>query len=310
MGWSELPAETLALVMAKLPLTCRLGTSTCSALVSKHFLEAAVSATTTLRLKKGECADTDNLQLWLKNRGQGVEQLQIKAAPGTISNIACPKLRKVLLRDSTVDMSPGSQLFQDLTAATQLTGMSFRNVVFQDEPDFLKLFQALPSLQAVELDKLQVTGSMLADTSARLLASWGLPVFCFTDNGMQLLSQFTKLNYLHLHAVRDVTGAGIEALCNLPALTEVYLSGLTCSLNSSTVPSIVKWTSLKALGVSFDVGSAGLDLNVLASMTRLSSVCLVQVSLPTAGLATTAILYMQPEGIHAMQPDAGTQHRL
>lgn len=246
-------------------------------MVSTQFLEAAITATTTLVLKEGECADTDNLQLWLRNRGQGLEQLQIVAAPGTISNIPCPKLSILLLHDSAVDMSPGSQLFQDLTAATQITTLSFRNVVFQHEPDLLLLFKALPNLQRFELEQLQVTGCFLADTSARFLSSWGNPFFRFTDNGMQLLSQFTQLTNVDFNSVLDVTAAGIEALCNLPALSEVYLSGLSCSLNSSTVPSISKWAFLKGLGVSFNVRSAGLDLDILAPMTQLSTLCLAEV---------------------------------
>lgn len=105
--------------MAKIPLTCRPGTSRCCALVSTQFLEAAISATSIL-LSEGQCADTDNLLLWLNNRGKGMEQLQITGAPGMITSIPCPKLSLLWLSDSTVDLAPSSQLFQDLTAATHI----------------------------------------------------------------------------------------------------------------------------------------------------------------------------------------------
>jgi hypothetical protein len=55
------------------------------------------------------------------------------------------------LSDSTVDLAPSSQLFQDLTAATHITYLAFKRVVFKDEPDFIQLLKALPNLQHLEL---------------------------------------------------------------------------------------------------------------------------------------------------------------
>lgn len=222
--------------------------------------------------------DTDNLQLWLKNSGQRVEELSIYGAPGTISTIPCPKLPYLVIHDSAVELAPGSQLFNDLTAATQLTALAFRNVVFKDEPDFLALFGALPDLQQLELEQLQVAGSLLQDTSARLLSAHENPhnrCKRFTDSSMKLISQYTKLSHLALHTVRDVTSAGIETLCSsMPALTEVLLSGVTCTIDSSTVTSISTWTSLKSLCLTFVDYGADLDLDVLASMTQLSTLAL------------------------------------
>jgi hypothetical protein len=267
--------------MEKVPLTCRLGTSKSCALVSTQFLEAALAATTKVVLEKGHCADTDNLQLWLSNRGQGVEGLKIAGAPEMVCTIPCPKLDILIIHDSTVDLAPGSQLFQDLTAATQMTALSFKKVVFKDEPDFIQLFHALPDLQKLELEQLQFMGSPLSDPSARLVsahANLHNRYRRFTDDSINQLTSLTKLGHLALHTVRDVTSAGIETLCNLTSLSSVCLQGLTCSITPSTVPSISNWASLKSLCLSYVGDSGVVDLDILTTMTQLSCLVLIQVS--------------------------------
>jgi hypothetical protein len=128
---------------------------------------------------------------------------------------------------------------------------------------------------------LQVTGSPLNYSSARLLSAYENQhnkSSRLTANSVKMLTQFTKLNFLNVHSVQEVTSAGFETLCrSLPALTGIYLQGLTCSITGSTVPSISQLTSLTTLCLSYADLEAVVDWDILSTMTQLSCLHLIQV---------------------------------
>jgi len=127
-SWSELPVSVLAFAFEKVDLRYRMN---CIALVCTSWAEAAAAATSSIELSR--CTNTDSLQQWLRSRGSHVIEIILLSADGVINSLPCPRLEWLVLENTRVDLHPGSQLLQDLSAATTLQHLHLNGVVFQGD---------------------------------------------------------------------------------------------------------------------------------------------------------------------------------
>jgi len=125
--------SVLAYAFEKLDLRDRAGTRNCIALVCTSWAAAAAAATRSIELSR--CTNTDSLQQWLRSRGSHVIKAKLRIERGIITSLPCPRLERLVLKDISVDLRPGSQLLQDLSAAAALEHLQLDDVVFQGEPD-------------------------------------------------------------------------------------------------------------------------------------------------------------------------------
>ena len=125
-GWADLTAPILKIVMQQLPLSDRM--QSC-ALVCASWARAASAATNTagIVLEK-EAIDGESLQHWLYKYGRGISKLQLVEDDYSdgfgLYTIPISKLQDVALHG--VLLTPHSQLFSHLQAATGLTSLSLR----------------------------------------------------------------------------------------------------------------------------------------------------------------------------------------
>jgi len=133
--WSELPVSVLTFAFEKLDLRDRAGSITCVALVCTSWATAAAAAIRSIELSR--CTNTDSLQQWLRSRGSHIIKVKLQRSDGFITSLPCPRLKWLVLEDISVDLRPGSQLLQDLCAATALEHLHLDKVVFQSEPDLV-----------------------------------------------------------------------------------------------------------------------------------------------------------------------------
>jgi len=119
--------SVLTFAFEKLDLRNRMN---CIALVCTSWAAAAVAATRGIELSW--CTNADSLQQWLRSRGSHVIKVKLRFSR-VITSLPCPKLNWLVLEYISVD--PGSQLLQDLCAATALEHLHFRGVGLQG--DFL-----------------------------------------------------------------------------------------------------------------------------------------------------------------------------
>jgi len=288
--WSELPIPALMLAFEKLRLKDRAGTVDCVARVCSSWADAAAAATTSIKLQR--CSDTDSLHQWLCSRGAhvGVFRLEGTSPGGVITTQPCPRLECLELVGCSVDLSTGSQLLQDLFAATALKNLQFCEVKFQGEPDLAALLLALPGLKVLQLkyNTLLDTTQQPSSSTASALASevqdslWSAQHTtdkghqCFTDTGMQIICKLTKLQGLMLHSMKAVTSVGLSGFSKLQCLDCLVLRGLTCDISLSAVPAFSQLTALTVLALVWNGNQplARFDPAVLGCMAQLQGLCL------------------------------------
>jgi len=78
-----------------------------------------------------------------------VLEIDLTQPSAVITTLPCSKLQHLVLKNSSVDLRPGSQLLQDLCSATALTRLSFDGVTYLGEPDLAAVLLALPHLQEI-----------------------------------------------------------------------------------------------------------------------------------------------------------------
>jgi len=127
-SWSELPVSVLTFAFEKLHLRDRMK---CIALVCTSWAAAAVAATSSIGLSW--CTNTYSLQQWLRSRGSHVVKVKLRGTGGFITSLPCPRLKWLALEYIRVDLRPGSQLLQDLCAATALEHLYLRGIGFQGD---------------------------------------------------------------------------------------------------------------------------------------------------------------------------------
>jgi len=226
----------------------------CIALVCTSWAAAAEAANSSIELSR--CANTDSLQQWLHSRGSQVIKVQLRGAKGVLTSLPCPRLEWLVLDNISVDLRPGSQLLQDLSAATALEHLQLDDVVLQGEADLVAQ-QQRPS----------VSHSLL----------WSEPgashhwCYCFADERMQVLCKLTQLHSLELHSMADVTAAGLAGLQRLPGLKRLGLEDLRCVISASAVPAFTQLTALTCLKLGWMDSPPPGDFHpsVLAHLTQL-----------------------------------------
>jgi len=294
-SWSELPLSALTLIFEELYLSETAGTEDCVARICSSWAEAAAAAAATVTIDLEDCSNIDSLQRWLHSRGSGVIAIAVSRSSGAITSLPCPKLEDLELRDSSVDLRQGSQLLQDLCAATALTKLCFFDIKFQGEPDLAAVLSALPNLECFGLRNLGLVGHITVlqqspqqqllqsstgseeqdghEPSQQLWSSFGDPLNshrCFTDSGMQFCCQLTKLQSLELGSLQGVTAAGLAGLADLPGLDVLTLEELTCDISLSAAPAFSQLTALRSLTVSWVWDTrCKFDPSILAHMTQL-----------------------------------------
>jgi len=279
-SWAELPPLPLSLVFSYLGLAERAG----MARVSSSWAKATAAATTTIEL--ANCSNTRQPAAVAAQQHGGLAGGDNQDVSGVISSLpwpGLPRLQNVTVAHSSVDLRPGSQLLQDLSAATTLTRLELQVVTFQGEPDLAALLLALPNLlhlSFVYLNKVQASSQPLASPAQRshagLTSLWsgssgqGDSCECFSDEGMQLLCSLTQLKALCLHSMRDVTAAGLVGLQSLQGLEVLVLGDLTCEISLSTVPAFSQLSALTHLNLKWveDTAQGEFDPSVLAYMTQ------------------------------------------
>jgi len=314
--WSELPLSALTLTFEKLPFSQVAGSVDCVARVCSSWAEAAAAATRSIELRS---TDVDSLQRWLHSRGASVLEIDLTQPSGVITTLQCPKLQCLVLKYSSVDLRPGSQLLQDLCSATALTRLYLIDVTYRGEPDLAAVLSALPSLQEMRLlnmgqeqnikvlDSPQqqqqqqlvhaTAASLLQDShepSQQLWSAHGDPLDglkTFTDSGMQSMCKLTKLQSLWLSSLQGVTAAGLAGLVKLQELKSLALWDLTCDISLTAVPAFHQLTALTDLGLSWveKTPHRRFGPSILAHMPRLKSLCLIHCT-PGRGIAGAAKL--------------------
>jgi len=312
--WSELPLSALTLTFEMLPFSQVAGTIDCVARVCSSWAQAAAAATRSIVL---DSTDTDSLQRWLNSRGASVLEIDLTRPSGVISTLPCPKLRDLVLFNSSVDLRPGSQLLQDLCSATVLTRLCLCDVTYQGEPDLAAVLLALPNLQEFSLsmgqeqyikvqDSQQQQQQLLLHdnlanevpdshaTSLQLWSARGDPLDgfkTFTDSGMQLVCKLTKLQYLELGSLQGVTAAGLAGLHKLQDLQGLSLDDLTCDISLSAVCAFSQLTALTKLSLHWvlDGPHSEFDPSILEHMTQLEAVAILCCT-PARGAAGAAEL--------------------
>jgi len=213
-----------------------------------------------------------------------------------------------VLQGVFVDLCPGSQLVQDLSAATALTTLSLRQISFESEPDFAAVLLKLPCLQVLCLLSLSVesesecahasTASLSQNCPASPQQLWSLPydksLMRLTVAGMQFLCTLTSVRSLHLRSIRDITAAGLAALQNLRDLNSLNLEYIACDFSLSAVPALSQLTALTRLRLyqALDSPGAEFDPLVLTYMTHMKDLCLID-CVPTGGAAGAAELLLR-----------------
>jgi len=309
-SWSELPVSVLTFAFEKLDLRERAGTINCIALVCTSWAAAAAAATRSTELSR--CTNTDSLQQWLRSRGSHVSKVRLRGARGLITSLPCPRLKELVLEDLWVDLRPGSQLLQDLSAATTLEHLHLDEVMFQGEPDLVAVLKNMPDLQYIHFGNIQVFGSpkqqqqqspasiataahdihyvthSLFWSNSGFLHDWCTHI---TDEGMQFLCKLTKLQSLELHNIANVTAARLAGLHNLPALKRLGLEDLSCRISASAVPALTQLTALTCLKLGWEHLSLHqqFDPSVLAHMTQLEELQLCNAD-PAGGASGAAEL--------------------
>jgi len=125
-SWSELPVSVLTFAFEKLDLRERMNYIS---LVCTSWAAAAEAATRSIELSR--CTNTDSLQQWLRSRGSHVIKVNLQSSTGVITSLPCPRLEWLGLENISVDLRPGSQLLQDLSAATMLEHLRLDRIGFQ-----------------------------------------------------------------------------------------------------------------------------------------------------------------------------------
>jgi len=238
--------------------------------------------------------------------------IDVSSTSGVIDSLPCPRLEDVVFKDSSVDLSPGSQLLLDLRAATALSRLCFYDVMFQGEPDLAAVLLALPKLRGfglrsperVQFTKMQEgpqqqllqnsTASEVQHSSEPSQQLWSPYGYlggrrCFTDSGLQFICKLTKLQLLWLGILQGVTAAGLAGLADLPCLDDLCLEELVLDISLSAVPAFSQLTALTALALSWDNPRHEFDPSVLAHMTQLKWLQL-SVCTPARGKAGAAEL--------------------
>jgi len=145
-SWSELPVSVLTFAFEKVDVRYRMN---CVALVCTSWAAAAAAATRSIELSR--CTNTDSLQQWLRSRGSHVIKVKLQRSKGVITSLPCPSLRWLVLEDTSVDLRPGSQLLQDLCAATALEHLHLGDVVFPGDSGLVSLLLSPPAMHSVHL---------------------------------------------------------------------------------------------------------------------------------------------------------------
>jgi len=320
--WSELPMPALIIAFEKLDLRDRSGAIDCVARVCSTWAEAAAAATRSIKLKR--CSNTDSLQQWLRSRGAhvGVICLEGTCSGGVITTLPCARLEELILFWCSVDLSRGSQLLQDLSAATALNTLDFWGVTFHGDPDLAAVLSALPGLTFLRLMSSQVlkttqqptssTASALTsgvqDSHARPQCLWSAQhttdegYQCLTDIGMQFICKLTKLQDLGLHSLQGVTAAGLAGLVSLRGLKGLDLRDLSCDISLSAVPAFSQLTYLTGLRLVWkcSLQLPTFDPAVLGCMRQLRCLDLWSVN-PARGTAGAAELLSSLAQLHKLE---------
>jgi len=131
-SWSELPVSVLAFAFEKIDVQDRMN---CIAFVCTSWAAAAEAATSSIELSR--CTNTDSLQHWVRSRGSHVVKVRLRGPGAAITSLPCPRLEWLVLEDTSVDLRPGSQLLQDLCAATTLQHLRMGGLQLQGKPDLV-----------------------------------------------------------------------------------------------------------------------------------------------------------------------------
>jgi len=286
--------SVLTFAFEKLNLRDRAGTITCIALVCTSWAAAAAAATRSIELSR--CTDTDSLQQWLRSRGSHVIKVNLQGSDGVITSLPCPRLKWLVLENIRVDLRPGSQLLQDLSAATTLEHLHLDGVKFQGDPDLGRVLEIMPNLQYIHLANINVRASpsqqqsLVPSTATAMQDSqvvthsifWfnpgGSQYMCITEEGMQFVCKLTQLQSLEVHHMVGVTAAGLAGLHNLPALKRLALAHVFCEISASAVPALTQLAALTYLKLAWINSRApgDFDPSVLAHMTQLEELHLHQ----------------------------------
>jgi len=250
---------------------------------------------------------------WLRHRGSGLTKLKLWTTRGVLTALPCPRLECLELNGSKVDVRPGSQLLQDLCAATALQQLWIKRVEFHGEPDLVAVLSALPALQHIHLADSQVVDSWSpeqqqqqqqqnfharhAPAMQHFWSSTGIEserCRSLTDSGVQFMCTITQLQSLELYNLEGVTAAGLAGLHNLPDLKSLVLQGLACDVSLSAVPAFSRLTALSSLMLHLQCSFPGplFDPAILAHTTQLKKLSLWSFT-PARGAAGAAELLVR-----------------
>lgn len=221
-------------------------------------------------------------------------------------------LRSLQLHRVPVQLGGSSSFSSSLAAATRLSSVSLRDITFhlstgapqKGDPCILPALAALPDLKQLSLCNIKLHGKkqragkggkVISTTVAvpvsvpdqflqhlTLLTQLELSTAAggLSDAAVQDIGSLSKLQYLVLGAAgSQLSPAAISGLQNLQALTSLQLSDVPFCIDLEDTPFLSKLTALRSLVLAAPKRRFGLHASVLAALTGLQRLGLINVIL-------------------------------
>jgi hypothetical protein len=260
--------------------------------VNRHWSAAAVAATHIIEvsLDASESRRVGVLQ-WIEKHGLLLSQLKLHGGHGLMSSLPCPGLRELLIRGSTLQLTPRGGQPGLLHAATGLTQLVLLRATVLGAQQLTAL-SVLTDLQHLVLSELQEPSLQYAAVPEHLLSQLQRLthlqiVSGLSDAALQHLSCLTNLQQLQLERLgADTTPAAVEHVARLQQLTCLLLEGAHFTLGDVSTPSVAALTGLSVLQLH---ACNGMQAGMLSTLTSLQVLQLQLTPVESAGQFLTLL---------------------
>jgi len=267
MSWATLSEDVWKHILSHLPPEHRLGS--CSR-VNTTLYRAAAAATQHIQLYQGEASvhRLPGLCQWMLQHGKHLTSLHLSGfggqSGGTLTQLPCPNLRELDLRDMQLQLSGSSTQPGVLRTCTRLTKLIFIGWPLTDGHSSLSALSALVELQHLAL----IMGAVVSgSTDGSFMPSTVL----------QHLTQLTHLSLLYVGQL--LTTNSLQHASCLVNLQELHMYGSSAPLSPSNIPGLSSLTALR----KFRLQSVDCNLSILQDWTQLQDLELQCLAVISAG---------------------------
>jgi len=262
MSWSTLSEDVWKHILVHVPLKHRL--LSCSR-VNQTLHRAAAAATQQVKLYQIEAGvqRLPGLCQWMLQHGQHLTSLWLCVPDKALTELPCPNLRELDLRDMQVQLSASSTQPGVLHSCTRLTKLSLFRCPLTDRHSSPSALSALVELQHLELH----VGAVVSGST--------------DDGGMPcaVLQHLTKLTHLSLSQAGQLLHVDSLQHTSLANLQVLDISNSTIPLSPSTTPILSGATALRKVCLF----SVDLDPSILHDCTQLQDLELDHLAIISAG---------------------------